>query len=65
MDCYFRKGLNKNKSKGLLELTKKLGVASSEKCSLSELRTLLSQHSAFSIPACKELFCPVKIIFFA
>ena len=47
IDCCFRKGPNKNKSKGLLELAEELGVVPSEKCSLSELRTLLSQHSAF------------------
>lgn len=47
IDCYFRTGSNRNKSKRLLELAKELGVVSSQKCSLPELRTLLSQHSAF------------------
>lgn len=47
IDCYFRKGPNKKKSKGLLEIAKELKILSSEKCSLSELRTLLSQHPVF------------------
>ena len=33
IDCYFRKGSNKKKSKGLLEIAKELKILSAEKCS--------------------------------
>jgi hypothetical protein len=47
IQCYFQSGPNKKKSKGLLELAKELHVVLPPKCSLSELRELLSRHPAF------------------
>ena len=44
MDCYFKEGKNKDKSKGLTELFKDLGVSLSGKVELDEIHEKLSKH---------------------
>ncbi|CAF4766921.1 unnamed protein product, partial [Rotaria sp. Silwood2] len=44
---FFSSDPHENKSKGLLELAKELNITLPTKCSLSELRKLLSEHPAF------------------
>ncbi len=45
--CYFEKGENQGKSKGLLELAKDLKVSVHSSIKLPELRALLANHPAF------------------
>ncbi|CAF1566939.1 unnamed protein product [Didymodactylos carnosus] len=45
--CYIERGSNKNKSKGLLKITKELNVPVPPKCKLDQLCNLLGQHPAF------------------
>jgi len=47
IDCFFKEGENKGKSKGLVELCKDLGVQLPPKIKLEEIRELLSEHPAF------------------
>ncbi|CAF4979497.1 unnamed protein product [Rotaria sp. Silwood1] len=47
VDCYFKGGENKDKSKGLVELCKDLGVQLPAKIKLDEIREILSAHRAF------------------
>lgn len=47
IDCYFKKGENKDKSKGLVEICKELGVQLPAKIKLDEIREILSKHLAF------------------
>ena len=47
IDCYFKGGENRGKSKGLVELCKDLGVHLPAKIKLDEIRDILSQHRAF------------------
>ncbi|CAF1567259.1 unnamed protein product [Didymodactylos carnosus] len=47
VDCYFRGGENKDKSKGLVELCKDLGVQLPAKIKLDEIGEILSRHRAF------------------
>ncbi|CAF1690002.1 unnamed protein product [Adineta ricciae] len=46
IDCYFKDGANKGKSKGLVEICKDLGIQLPRKIKLEEIRELLSGHSA-------------------
>ncbi|CAF5189048.1 unnamed protein product, partial [Rotaria sp. Silwood1] len=41
IDCYFKQGTNKDKSKGLVELCKELGVQLPAKIKLDEIREIL------------------------
>ena len=47
VDCYFKQGPNKDKSKGLVELCKDLRVQLPQKISLQEIRKILAEHRAF------------------
>ncbi|CAF4585544.1 unnamed protein product, partial [Rotaria sp. Silwood2] len=47
IDCYFKQGANKGKSKGLVEVCKDLGVQLPAKVKLDEIREILSKHRAF------------------
>lgn len=47
VDCYFKYGVNKDKSKGLVELCKELGVQLPAKVKLDKIREILSKHRAF------------------
>ena len=47
LDCYFKDGPNKGKSKGLVELCRDLGVALPQKIKLHEVRETLAKHPAF------------------
>ena len=47
IDCYFKQGPNKGKSKGLVEICKELGVQLPDKVKLDEIREILSKHRAF------------------
>lgn len=47
IDCYFKKGVHKGKSKGLAEICKDLGVSLPANAKLAEIRELLSKHRAF------------------
>jgi hypothetical protein len=47
IDCYFKDGENKGKSKGLIEICKDLGIQLPPKIKLEEIRELLSGHPAF------------------
>jgi hypothetical protein len=47
IDCYFKQGANEDKSKGLVELCKELGVQLPGKVKLDEIREILSNHRAF------------------
>ena len=47
IDCYFKQGPNKGKSKGLVELCKDLNVKLPDKVILAEIHELLSKHPAF------------------
>ncbi|CAF1539185.1 unnamed protein product [Didymodactylos carnosus] len=47
IDCYFKEGENKGKSKGLVELCKDLGVQLPAKIKLDDIRDILSMHRAF------------------
>jgi hypothetical protein len=47
LDCYFKNGPYKGKTKGLLEIAYELNIQVPKGCSLSELQDLLSQHKAF------------------
>ena len=47
LQCYFKSGPNKNKSKGLLIIANELSISDPRKCKLDELRALLSQHRCF------------------
>jgi hypothetical protein len=47
IDCYFKGGENKGKSKGLVELCKDLGVQLPAKIKLDEIIKILSTHRAF------------------
>jgi hypothetical protein len=47
IDCYFKEGPNKDKSKGLAELSKDLGVQLPGKIKLDEIHEILSKHRAF------------------
>jgi hypothetical protein len=47
IDCYFKHGENKDKSKGLVELCKDLGVQLPAKVKLEEIRKIFSKHRAF------------------
>lgn len=47
LECYFKHGPNKDKSKGLVEIAKDLGVPLPPKVKLDEIRAILSQHRAF------------------
>ncbi len=47
IDCYFKHVVNKNKSKGLLELANELGFPVTNKSKLAEIQNLLLTHRAF------------------
>jgi hypothetical protein len=47
LDCYFREGPNKGKSKGLVEIAKELNVKIAPTMKLEELRKQLVDHPAF------------------
>ena len=47
VDCYFKEGVHKGKSKGLIELCKDLGVQLPAKIKLDEIIKILSTHRAF------------------
>ncbi|CAM4846024.1 unnamed protein product, partial [Rotaria magnacalcarata] len=47
IQCFFSSGPHQNKSKGLLQLAKELNIILPAKCSLSQLRELLSEDPAF------------------
>ncbi|CAF4503702.1 unnamed protein product, partial [Didymodactylos carnosus] len=47
IDCYFKGGENKGKSKGLVELCKVLGVQLPAKIKLDDIRDILPTHRAF------------------
>ena len=47
LDCYFKDGPNKGKSKGLVELCRDLGVVLPQKIKLHEVRETLAKHPAF------------------
>jgi len=47
IDCYFKQGPNKGKSKGLVEICKDLGVKLPDKAKLPEIHEILSEHPAF------------------
>lgn len=47
IECYFKQGPNKGKSKGLVELCKGLGVQLPASVKLDEIRGMLSKHRAF------------------
>ena len=47
LDCYFKNGINKGKSKGLLAIAHELNISVPQRCTLQELKHLLSQHKAF------------------
>lgn len=48
LDCYFRGGPNKGKSKGLVEIAKELRLNAPSTLKLEELRKLLADHPAFT-----------------
>jgi hypothetical protein len=56
VQCYFNSGPHKKKSKGLLQLAKELNVVLPLKCSLPQLRELLSKHPAFQVVNNKFIF---------
>ncbi|CAF4025243.1 unnamed protein product [Rotaria sp. Silwood2] len=47
IDCYFKQGPNKGKSKGLVEICMDLGVKLPAKVKLEEIHEILSKHPAF------------------
>ncbi len=47
IDCYFKGETNKDKSKGLVELCKELGVQLPAMVKLDEILEILSKHQAF------------------
>ena len=47
LDCYFKDGPNKGKSKGLVELCRDLSVALPQKIKLHEVRETLAKHPTF------------------
>lgn len=47
IDCYFKNGPNKGKSKGLLEISNELNVSVPRECKLGDMHDLLLQHKAF------------------
>jgi len=47
IDCYFKQGPNKGKSKGLVEMCKDLGVKLPDKVKLADIYEILSKHPAF------------------
>jgi hypothetical protein len=47
INCRFEQGPNKGKGKGLVELSKDLGVQLPDKINLSQIREILSKHPAF------------------
>lgn len=47
VQCYFQDGPHQGKSKGLLELSKELGISMQRKSKLKEIRDVLSEHPAF------------------
>ena len=47
LDCYFKDGPNKGKSKGLMELFRDLGVALPQTIKLHQVRETLAKHPAF------------------
>ncbi|CAF5100162.1 unnamed protein product, partial [Rotaria sp. Silwood1] len=66
IDCYFKQGTNKDKSKGLVELCKELGVQLPAKIKLDEIREILSKHRAFQNLTKLEMLATkynVKIIY--
>ncbi|CAF1601998.1 unnamed protein product, partial [Didymodactylos carnosus] len=68
LQCFFAKGVNKGKSKGLAEIAKELKVKVPDGVKLANLRSLLSGHPAFKTKSKLEilgdkygvtvLFCP-------
>ncbi|CAF3360349.1 unnamed protein product, partial [Rotaria sp. Silwood2] len=66
IDCYFKNGPNKDKSKRLFEIANKLNIPVPRGCKLQELQDLLSQHKAFqNVSKLEELgnTHKVKVIF--
>jgi glycerol-3-phosphate cytidylyltransferase-like family protein len=47
IDCYFKQGPNKGKSKGLVEICEDLGVQLPKKVKLADIHKILSKHPAF------------------
>ena len=47
LECYFKQCPSKDKSKGLVEIAKELGVLLPPKVKLDEIREILSKHRAF------------------
>ncbi len=66
LHCRFQNGPNQGKTKGLLEIAKELRVKLPAKINLDELRSVMSEHSAFktvSICSCQESFIQCKCVF--
>ncbi|CAF3478732.1 unnamed protein product [Rotaria sp. Silwood2] len=66
IDCYFKHGENKDKSKGLVELCKELGVQLPAKVKLQEICEIRSNHRAFQNIAKLEMLAVkynINIIF--
>ncbi|CAF1339451.1 unnamed protein product [Adineta ricciae] len=66
IDCYFKDGANKGKSKGLVEICKDLGIQLPPKIKLEEIRELLPGHPAFQNATKLETFAlkyKVNVIF--
>ncbi|CAF4508624.1 unnamed protein product, partial [Didymodactylos carnosus] len=67
IDCCFKGGENKGKSKGLVELCKDLGVQLLAQIELDEIRDMLSRHRAFQNATKLEMLgikYKIKIIYY-
>ncbi|CAF1225955.1 unnamed protein product [Didymodactylos carnosus] len=66
IDYYFQRGENKDKSKGLVELRKDLGIKLPDKAKLKEIHEILSTHCAFQNVTKLEMLAvkySIKIIY--
>ncbi|CAF3382803.1 unnamed protein product [Rotaria socialis] len=63
IECYFKNGTNKGKSKGLVELCKESRVQLPVQIKLDEIRKILSKHRAFqNIIYCPKYHCELNTI---
>ena len=64
IDCYFKQGVNKDKSKGLVEICKELGIQLPTKDKLEQIREVFSKHRAFQNVSESPFIVATYILFY-